>query len=83
VLSCCADIRSMLYSSLKQRRDVRILGPAPLAVVKVNNRYRYRINICCKADAEMRRLVSAILIQTNSSGKYRGVSIFADNNPTD
>ena len=83
VLHCCADMRNVLHASVKSRRDVSILGPAPLAVVKVNNRYRYRINVCCHADSEMRRIISAILIKFNSDAKYKGVSIFADNNPSD
>ena len=81
VLKCCSDIRNILAASVRSRTDVSILGPAPLAVVKVNNRYRYRVNLCCRADREIRELVSAVLIKLNSSGKYKGVSIFADNNP--
>ena len=83
VLRCCADIRNVLHASVKNRTDVSILGPAPLAVVKVNNRYRYRVNVCCHADSEMRKIISAILIKFNSDAKYKGVSIFADNNPSD
>ena len=83
VVRCCVDIRNILVASLKHRADVKVLGPAPLVVVKVNNRYRYRINIDCKADAEIRKIVSAILIKCNSDSKYKGVSIFADNNPSD
>ena len=83
VIRCCVDVRNILSASLKGRGDARVLGPAPLVVVKVNNRYRYRIIINCKADAELRRIVSAVLIKCNSSGKYKGVSIFADNNPAD
>lgn len=83
VLRCCGDIKKLLTASLISRADARILGPAPLSVVKVNNRYRYRINLNCRADAEMRRIVSAVLIKCNSSGAYKGVSIYADNNPLD
>ena len=81
VLKCCSDIRRILAASVRSRPDVSILGPAPLAVVKVNNRYRYRVNLSCRTDKEIRELVSAVLIKLNSSGKYKGVSIFADNNP--
>lgn len=81
VLKCCSDIRSILSASVRASTDVSILGPAPLAVVKVNNRFRYRVNLNCRADKEIRELVSAVLIKLNSSGKYKGVSIFADNNP--
>ena len=82
VLRCCTDIRSTLRASIKDEY-AKILGPAPLAVVKVNNRYRYRVSISCKIDTEIRSVVSAILIKFNSSGKYKGVSIFADSNPSD
>ena len=82
VLRCCTDIRSTLRASIRDEY-AKILGPAPLAVVKVNNRYRYRVSISCKIDAEIRSVVSAILIKFNSSGKYKGVSVFADYNPSD
>ena len=82
VIRCCKDIRNTLRASVKDEH-ARILGPAPLSVVKVNNRYRYRVSISCKADAEMRSIVSAILIKFNSSAQYKGVSIFADTNPSD
>ena len=80
VLRCCTDIRNMLTAS---EGNMKILGPAPLPVVRVNNRFRYRVSICCKADARVRAIVSALLIKCNSSGKYKGVSIYADNNPSD
>ena len=83
VIKCCADICTVLKASIGARDDVRILGPAPLPVVRVNNRYRYRVNICCNADKQLRELVSSVLIRCAGSGKYRGVSVFADNNPSD
>lgn len=81
VIRCCTDIAKVLRASLGG--GAAVLGPAPLAIVKVNNRYRYRVNICCKADKAVRAIVSDTLIRCSSSGKYRGVSVFADNNPSD
>lgn len=83
VIKCCSDICRVLKASLTGRYDVRILGPAPLPVVRVNKRYRYRVNICCTADKALRELVSSVLIRCARSGKYKGVSVFADNNPSD
>ncbi len=83
VIKCCTDICTVLKASIGAGYDVRILGPAPLPVVRVNNRYRYRVNICCTADKQLRELVSSVLIRCAGSGKYRGVSVFADNNPSD
>lgn len=83
VLRCCTDIRNTLRASVRNMTDVTVIGPAPLAVVKVNNRYRYRVNIRCRLDANIRAIISAVLIKFNSTGKYKGVSVFADNNPDD
>ena len=83
VLRCCAAVRDMLHSGTKLRSDVSILGPAPLAVVKVNNRFRYRVNISCRADSEIRRLISAIIIKCSTDNQFRGVAVYADNDPAD
>ena len=81
VLRCCTDIRNRLSKELQGREDISILGPAPLPVVRVNNRYRYRITIHCKYDKQIRTLISGVLIQTNTAKEYKGVSVFADYNP--
>ena len=63
--------------------SVSVMGPAPLPVVKINNRYRYRIHIACTADAFMRRLVAQLLSECSVDKRFRGVSVFADNDPID
>ena len=76
---CSSDLR--LKSELASREDVTVLGPAPLPIVRVNNRYRYRVSIHCTGDKEIRTLVSVLLIQCNTAKEYKGVSVFADYNP--
>ena len=83
VLRCCSAVRDMLADGLRARDDVSIMGPAPLAVVKVNNRYRYRVNISCRGDGDIRRLIAAIVIKCSTAKEFRGVSVYADNDPTD
>ncbi|HPS74951.1 MAG TPA: primosomal protein N' [Oscillospiraceae bacterium] len=83
VLRCCAAARDMLADGLSARADAVILGPAPLPVVKVNNRYRYRVNVSCRADAAVRSLISAVVIRCGTQKEFRGVSVYADNNPAD
>lgn len=83
VIRCCAAVRDMLLDGTSEKAGTAVLGPAPLPVVKVNNRYRYRVNIACRADAEMRRLVAAIVIKCSTEKEFRGVSVYADNNPSD
>ena len=81
VLRCCSYIRDRLRNELSIREDADVLGPAPLPVAKVNNRYRYRVTVHCRFDREIRRRVAALLTDCNTAKEYRGVSVFADFNP--
>ena len=81
VLRCCTYIRDRIRSELRGRKDAAVLGPAPLPVVRVSNRYRYRVTLHCRFDKEIRTLVSGLLIQCNTAKEYKGVSVFADYNP--
>ena len=63
------------------RDQVLLLGPAPLGVLRVNNRYRYRIHIHCKANAAIRASISQAVIACCTDKRFRGVSVFAENDP--
>lgn len=78
---CGKYIRSFFGVVLKGRNDVVILGPAPLPVVRVNNRYRYRVNISCTNEKEMRAFISRIVMECSCDKRFRGVSVYADANP--
>ena len=77
-LRCAAFVRDALLISLTGRPDVRILGPAPLPVLRVNNRYRYSVTLACRGDKAARAAVSDIVIRCCTDKAFRGVSIFAD-----
>ena len=62
-------------------RDAVFLGPAPLSVVKVMNRYRYRVHIHCRAGAAIRGYLAQTVIEANTDKRFRGVSVFAENDP--
>ena len=83
VLKSCGAIRTLLERELAGRPQVNILGPAPYPVVRVNNKYRYRISLACAAGREVRTLVSKLLIYCNTEKEFRGVSFYADMNPYD
>ena len=78
VMRCCAAVRDALRRDLSHREDVHVLGPAPLPVVRVNNRFRDRVTLHCSFDREIRREVSDLLVVCNSEKEYKGVSVFAD-----
>lgn len=60
-----------------------VLGPAPAAVVRVSNRYRYHLTIRCPDGKRRRMLIGGILKEFIRDNRNRGVSLFADVNPQD
>lgn len=83
VYETCRYIKQLLEAAETGAKIRAILGPSPLAVVKVNNRYRYRVNLSCTADAQIRNLVSQIVIDCCKDKRFKGVSVFADNDPVE
>lgn len=63
-----------------QAWNPEVLGPAPAPVVKVNNRYRYRVLLVGRNNLAIRERVSWILKEFSGRGENRGLRIFADCN---
>lgn len=82
-LSCAADIRACLARAIRGRTDARVLGPAPLAVLRVRDSYRYRVTLCAPPGSGLRRAVAEAAAEFSTDKKYRRISVYADNNPLD
>lgn len=63
--------------------DHEVLGPAPAPVLKVNNRYRYRVLLVGKNDKETREEISGLLRAFAGNSANRGFNIFAECNAAD
>ncbi len=87
VLRSCVKLRRSLERWLWQSglrdKGAGLLGPAPAAVAKVNNRYRYRLTLSCQNSREIRTLLSELVRAAQTDRENRGVSVFADCNPLD
>ena len=83
VLKTAHYIKKWLSELLRDFPGTVVLGPAPLSVVKVNNRYRYRVNICCTASGSIRKIISHVVTECSKDKRFKGVSVYADNDPTD
>lgn len=83
VLRCAAAIRDDLLYFFNRDESASVIGPAPYAVVRVNNQFRYRVTLLCKNSKRVRQIVSEILCRYNTEKEFKGVSVFADANPTD
>ena len=86
-MRAAVSVRELLRSTCKAKElagnDVEILGPAPAPVLKVNNRYRYRIVLIGRNDAALRRWISWLLKEFANDRGNRGVNIFVDCNMMD
>ena len=75
--SLCREVEKPLYAG------VRVIGPAPYPVVRVNMRYRYRITVAGKNDKTLRSLIAAYLVAFSQQKENRELHLFADCNLMD
>jgi len=78
VLGACVKLRGALESYFRGDKDVRLLGPAPAPVPKVNNKFRYRLLVSCKNTKRVRDTIAHTLREFSRGKTGRGVSVFAD-----
>ena len=83
VLDCAVRIKSRLDAAAAQSPGSRVLGPAPLAILKINNNYRYRVTLCAPPAAGLRRFVADIVLRAGESRLFKGVNVYADTNAAD
>jgi len=87
VVEGAVRFREMLRRALEAEayRSLRlcVLGPAPAAVTKINNLYRYRLTVCCEASRPVRQLLAWLLREFGKEKRSRGVTAFADVNSYD
>nr|WP_325212258.1 primosomal protein N' [uncultured Oscillibacter sp.] len=77
VLRAAIGIRDQLR---KRFGDGEVLGPAPAPVLKVNNRYRYRVLLVGKNNKETREEIGGLLRAFAGNGANRGFNLFAECN---
>ena len=76
-------VRAAFDQALGQEPEVRVLGPAPAAILKVNNRYRYRVTLAAPDTKAIRRLVDGVIRGMAAERQCRKLSIWADMDPQD
>ena len=83
VLKCASRVRAELVAASSAAEGARVLGPAPLSILKVNNKYRYRVTLCAAPGSGLRRAVADMIVRLAAEKEFRDVSIYADTNPLD
>lgn len=60
---------------------LRILGPSPAAVFKVNNKYRYKMILKCRNDSRFREMLARMLTAFSAEREFPDVTVYADMEP--
>lgn len=74
---------AMLAENAKPRGErlpLRILGPAPSAIGRINGRYRQKLMIKCRNSKALRALIENTLKQAYGDRAFHNVSFYADMN---
>ena len=59
----------------------RVDGPVPLSVVRLNDQYRYRLQLLCRYDVGMRRALESLLLAVSGKGALRGIRLYVELDP--
>lgn len=77
---------SFLQSFIKLARNefprlpLRILGPSPALVVKVSNKFRYKLIVKCRNTKDFRKMLSMLLTEFGNNKEYSSITAYADMN---
>lgn len=83
VLRCVTQLREALASSAAAMPEVRVLGPAPAGVLRVNERFRYRVILTSPPSGEVRALTAGALRSFSSDSRYRDLAFYGTVDPLD
>ena len=73
VLRASVRFRQALEGGLGQLdQEWQLLGPAPAAVAKINDRYRYRLTLTAQNSRALRQLLAALLRSAHQDRENRG-----------
>ncbi len=62
---------------------IRILGPSPASIPKVNNKYRHKIILKCRNDSRFRLMLSNVLVEFSKIKDFTDVTVYADMDPAE
>ena len=81
VMDALRYCRVILEQLLREEIDIQIMGPLPLPVSKINDRFRYRLQICCKMSRKIRQILSSVLIMCSKNSKLRNIVFYIETEP--
>ena len=82
VLSSLQRCKAMLTDSFCGDDQVQVLGPVPMSVVKLNDRFRYRLLLVCNVNSKVRQVLSSLLIFCAKQKDMSHVNFYVENEPS-
>ncbi len=76
-----ADVFFEYAKPLMQKNSVIVMGPMPARVIKISNKYRYRLILKCRNNTIFRKALSDLMIKFGKNSKFNDVSVYVDINP--
>ena len=74
----------LLWQQLRQAglgsQVTDLLGPAPAAILKINNQFRFRLTLCCANSKPLRLELSQLVKSFSKEKETRGVNLYVDVN---
>ena len=74
---------NMLRSESWKGENVLVMGPAPAKVVRVMNRYHYRLTLLAKNTKQLRQVISSLMKWFKKDPANKNITVTADTNPMD
>ena len=77
------DFLNMFINNAREKYPnlpLRILGPSPASVLKVSNKYRYKLIIKCRNNSDFRKLLGDLLCDFDKISEFKDVTVYADMN---
>lgn len=74
------NILKQNIDELNYKMPMRVLGPSPCIMTRINGRFRHRIIIKCKNNSAFRSLMSKTLVDASKSKVFCNTRLFADIN---
>lgn len=81
VLRACTNVKQALAHYLKDFENIKLLGPAPAPITRVNNRFHYRVSLLCRENKKILDVIAHVIRSISRDKTARGILIYADKDP--
>ncbi len=80
VFKSAVKFAELLRDETSKRKNIpiRVLGPAPMNIVMLNNKFRYKLTVKCRNDAEFRKMLTDCFSRYASLEIPGKAAVFAD-----